>query len=166
MHRIDCINAYVTELRTKAERADIKLKHYEDSFADLENAIKGWNEVSDEPLDDNIRRLVLKYGEAKAELAVGDKVQSNPVQDMALGGQMYWRDLARQLADVWWKCHNIGASLQHGDIDTNVSFSIVCEKHGGQVFHADTPHNAWLKAEQWLMSPDRANFPAAALQPA
>lgn len=94
---------------------------------------------------------------------VGD---ANPVQDMALGGQMYWRDLARQLAETWWKCHNIGASLQHGDIDTDVSFSIVCEKHGGQVFHADTPHNAWLKAEKWLMSPDRANFPLATLQPA
>lgn len=86
--------------------------------------------------------------------------------DMALGGQMYWRDLARQLAEVWWKCHNIGASLQHGNIDTDVSFSVVCERHGGQVFHADTPHNAWLLAEKWLMSPDRANFPIATIQPA
>lgn len=94
---------------------------------------------------------------------VGDKVESNPAQDMALGGQMYWRDLARQLAEVWWKCHNIGASLQHGDIDNDVSFSVVCEKHGGQVFHADTPHNAWLKAEKWLMSPDRENFPASTI---
>jgi len=99
--------------------------------------------------------------------AVGDVVtKANPVQDMALGGQMYWRDLARQLAEVWWKCHNIGASLQHGDIDTDVLFSVVCEKHGGQCFHADTPHNAWLKAEKWLISPDRANFPTATLQPA
>jgi len=99
--------------------------------------------------------------------AVGDVVtKANPVQDMALGGQMYWRDLARQLAEVWWKCHTIGASLQHGDIDSDVSFSVVCEKHGGQVFHADTPHNAWLKAEKWLMSPDRENFPIATLQPA
>jgi hypothetical protein len=94
--------------------------------------------------------------------AVGDADEPNPAQDMALGGQMYWRDLARQLAEVWWKCHSIGASLQHGDIDTDVSFSICCEQHGGQCFHADTPHNAWLKAEKWLMSPDRANFPAAA----
>jgi hypothetical protein len=86
--------------------------------------------------------------------------EANPVQDMALGGQMYWRDLAHQLAEVWWKCHNIGASLQHGDIDTDVSFSVVCEQHGGQVFHADTPHNAWIKAEKWLMSPNRASFPA------
>ena len=94
--------------------------------------------------------------------AVGE---ANLVQDMALGGQMYWRDLARQLAEVWWKCHNIGASLQHGDIDTDVSFSVVCEQHGGQVFHADTPQNAWFKAEKWLMSPDRVNFPAKEEQP-
>lgn len=99
--------------------------------------------------------------------AVGNVViKANPVQDMALGGQMYWRDLARQLAEVWWKCHNIGASLQHGDIDTDVSFSVVCEQHGGQVFHADTPQNAWLKAEKWIMSPDRENFPSTTLQPA
>lgn len=97
--------------------------------------------------------------------AVGNVVtKANPVQDMALGGQMYWRDLARQLAEVWWKCHNIGASLQHGDIDTDVSFSVVCEQHGGQVFHADTPQNAWLKAEKWIMSPDRENFPSTTLQ--
>lgn len=121
--------------------------------------------------------------------AVGDVVKANPVQDTSFmggtprrlhwseagpmsaqapdrarkGGQMYWRDLALQLAEVWWKCHNIGASLQHGDIDTDVSFSVVCEQHGGQCFHADTPHNAWLKAEKWLMSPDRANFPASTL---
>jgi len=69
-------------------------------------------------------------------------------------------EASHQLAQVWWKCHNIGASLQHGNIDTDVSFSVVCEQHGGQCFHADTPENAWLKAEKWLMSPDRANFPA------
>lgn len=85
---------------------------------------------------------------------------SNPVQDMALGGQMRWRDLALQLAEVWWKCHSIGASLQHGDIDNDVSFTVCCELHGGRCFHADTPSNAWRKAEKWLMSPDRENFPA------
>lgn len=92
-----------------------------------------------------------------------DRARKGSLNSLALGGQMYWRDLALQLAEVWWKCHNIGASLQHGDIDTDVSFSVVCEQHGGQCFHADTPHNAWLKAEKWLMSPDRANFPASTL---
>lgn len=85
--------------------------------------------------------------------------------EMALGGQMYWRDLALQLADVWWKCYGIGASLQHGDLNKDVSFSIVCERHGGQVFHAETPQDAWSKAEQWLLSTDRENFPTACLQP-
>jgi len=88
---------------------------------------------------------------------------TNTDLEMALGGQMYWRDLALQLADVWWKCYGIGASLQHGDLNKDVSFSIVCEKHGGRVFHADTPHNAWLKAEEWLMSPDRGANESPAL---
>lgn len=95
--------------------------------------------------------------------AVGDVVCSIP--EMALGGQMYWRDLALQIARVWWKCHNIGASLQHGDLDKDIAFSIVCERHGGRVFHGDTPENAWHKAEEWLLSPDRENFPAACLTP-
>lgn len=85
---------------------------------------------------------------------------SNPVQDMALGGQMYWRDLALQLAEVWRKCHSIGASLQHGDIDTDVSFTVCCELHGGRCFHAATPSDALAKAIKWLVSPDRENFPA------
>lgn len=96
--------------------------------------------------------------------AVGDVVRPTP--EMALGGQMYWRDIAIQLARVWWKCHGIGASLQHGDLDKDIAFSIVCERHGGRVFHGDTPENAWHKAEMWLMSPDRENFPAACLSPA
>jgi len=96
--------------------------------------------------------------------AVGDTVRSIP--EMALGGQMYWRDLAIQIARVWWKCHNIGASLQHGDLDKDIAFSIVCERHGGRVFHGDTPENAWHKAEMWLLSPDREDFPAACLAPA
>jgi hypothetical protein len=95
---------------------------------------------------------------------VGQTVRSTP--EMALGGQMYWRDLAIQLARVWWKCHNIGASLQHGDLNKDIAFSIVCERHGGRVFHGDTPENAWHKAEEWLLSPDRENFPAACLTPA
>lgn len=95
--------------------------------------------------------------------AVGDVVSSIP--EMALGGQMYWRDLALQLARVWWKCYKIGASLQHGDLDKDIAFSIVCERHGGRVFHSDTPENAWNKAEEWLLSPDRENFPAACLTP-
>lgn len=94
---------------------------------------------------------------------VGQTVRSIP--EMALGGQMYWRDLAIQLAKVWWKCHNIGASLQHGDLDKDIAFSIVCERHGGRIFHGDTPENAWHKAEEWLLSPDRENFPAACLTP-
>lgn len=116
-----------------------------------------WNRRADEPTPEPTQPW---------QPAVGDVVKANPVQDMALGGQMYWRDLALQLAEVWWKCHNIGASLQHGDIDTDVSFSVCCEQHGGQCFHADTPLNAWIKAEKWLISPDRANFPAATIQPA
>jgi len=96
--------------------------------------------------------------------AVGDVVSSIP--EMALGGQMYWRDLALQLAHVWWKCYKIGASLQHGDLDKDIAFSIVCGRHGGRVFHGYTPENAWYKAEEWLLSPDRENFPAACLTPA
>ena len=84
----------------------------------------------------------------------------NPIEGMALGGQMYWRDLAIQLAKVWWACHSIGASLQHGNIDNDVTFTVCCELHGGRCFHAHTPHDAWWKAEKWLMSPDRENFPA------
>jgi len=87
--------------------------------------------------------------------AVPAEKQSNPVQDMALGGQITWRDLTIQIAQAWWECHEIGASLQHGDLDTETTFSVVCEQHGGQCFHASTPLDAWHKAKKWLMSPER-----------
>ncbi len=134
-----------------------------------EHQIIGWR-YADEPQPEQSANAKA-HAEFQDELEVvwnGEPAlaNANPAKDMALGGTMYWRDLARQLAEVWWKCHSIGASLQHGDIDTDVSFTVCCEQHGGQCFHADTPHNAWLKAEKWLMSPDRANFPIACLEPA
>jgi hypothetical protein len=90
------------------------------------------------------------------------RLQTNPKAIdivMALKGQMYWRDLAKQLAEVWWRCSEIGANLQHGDLDEDISFSVVCVEHGGQVFHGDTPMHAWEKARKWLMSPSRpTNF--------
>lgn len=73
----------------------------------------------------------------------------------ALGGTMCWRDLAQQIAQVWWKLNEIGGNLQHGDLHTECTFSVVLPDHGGQCFHAETPIGAWKKAEKWLMSPDR-----------
>lgn len=79
--------------------------------------------------------------------------------ELGLGGRIYWRDLAIQISEVWWKCYKIGASLQHGDLESSLAnFSVVCERHGGRCFHADTPADAWQKAETWLMSTDRENF--------
>lgn len=76
--------------------------------------------------------------------------------ETALGGKIYWRDLALQLAKVWWEVHQIGGDLQHGDLENPVTyFSVVLPHHGGRVFHADTPHHAWEKAKKWLMSPNR-----------
>lgn len=115
--------------------------------------------VVNEPPQDERQPDLSGEGEKQAQPwtpVVGDVVQSIP--EIALGGQMYWRDLALQLARVWWKCYKIGASLQHGDLDKDIAFSIVCERHGGRVFHGDTPENAWNKAEEWLLSPDRENF--------
>jgi len=77
--------------------------------------------------------------------------------DFALGGKIYWEDLAKQFATVWWKVAEVGGTLQHGDLDSaETCFSVVLEKHGGQCFHADTPMDAWEKAKAWLMSPDRS----------
>lgn len=75
--------------------------------------------------------------------------------EFGLGGKIYWADLAKQLATVWWKLNEIGGNLQHGDLDTDTTFSIVLPAHGGQCFHADTPMDVWQKARKWLMSPDR-----------
>lgn len=60
-----CSNETLQELgRTKAQLEDAL-----DTIKQSDSAIGGWNEASDEPLADNIRRLVLKYGEVKAELS-------------------------------------------------------------------------------------------------
>jgi len=79
--------------------------------------------------------------------------------EFALGGQIYWADLCKQLATVWWECSKIGATLQHGDLESETTqFSIVLPESygaGGRCFHADTPSNVWNKAHDWLISPDR-----------
>jgi hypothetical protein len=76
--------------------------------------------------------------------------------ELALGGKIYWRDLALQLAKVWWELTEVKGELQHGDLDSpNCTFSVVLPHHGGRVFHGDTPMDSWNKAKRWLMSPDR-----------
>lgn len=77
-------------------------------------------------------------------------------QDLALGGQIHWRDLAMQIAKVWWEVNEVGGNLQHGDLDKeSTSFSVVLLRHGGKVFHGKTPLDAWSKSKKWLMSPNR-----------
>jgi len=74
----------------------------------------------------------------------------------SLGGKIHWRDLAIELADVWWKVNEIGGNVQHGDLDSeHTCFSVVLVAHGGQCFHGDTPRDAWAKAYKWLVDPDR-----------
>lgn len=70
---------------------------------------------------------------------------------------IYWADLAQQIADVWWHMHRVGGSLQHNNpLSEATSFSVVLENHGGgRCFHAETPLDAWHKAQKWLESPDR-----------
>ena len=81
------------------------------------------------------------------------------MNDMALGGRMYWETLAKQLASVWWEVSKVGGALQHGDLDSaETCFSVVLEQHGGQCFHADTPMDAWDKARDWLVSPERPTY--------
>lgn len=76
--------------------------------------------------------------------------------ELALGGKIYWRDLALQMAAVWAELHPIGGDLQYGSLDgRTTSFSIVLPHHGGRCFHAEFPMDAWRKAKKWLMSPDR-----------
>ena len=76
-------------------------------------------------------------------------------KELGLGGQIYWSDLAKQLATAWWEVSEVGGNIQHGDLETDTTFSIVLVAHGGQCFHAPTPMDAWKKAKKWLMSPDR-----------
>lgn len=84
------------------------------------------------------------------------KIERHQPTDFALGGKIYWRDLAMQLSAVWWELSKIGGNLQHGDLESaETCFSVVLEQHGGQCFHADTPLDAWENAKAWLMSPDR-----------
>lgn len=76
--------------------------------------------------------------------------------DVAPCGMIYWADLAKQLANVWWKVSNVGGTLQHGDLDKEgTMFTVVLEQHGGKCFHGDTPMDAWGKAYEWLVSPLR-----------
>jgi len=78
----------------------------------------------------------------------------------ALGGIIAWRDLAYQLAKVWWECSKVGGTLQHGEnLSDPITFSVVLPQHGGRCFHAETPLEAWKKAHAWLVSPDRETFP-------
>jgi len=84
---------------------------------------------------------------------------NNADTEYALGGKILWRDLAIQLAKVWWDVTEVGGNIQHGDIDRQkCNFSIVLPHHGGRCFHADTPMDAWKKAHDWLVSPDRPTF--------
>ena len=75
---------------------------------------------------------------------------------LALGGKLFWQDLAKQLSSVWWEVSKVGGTLQHGDLEKpETMFSVVLEKHGGQCFHGETPMDAWKKSDAWLKSPDR-----------
>ena len=77
----------------------------------------------------------------------------------ALGGKIYWPDLAKQLSTVWYEVSELGGTLQHGDIEkAETMFSVVLDKHGGRCFHAETPMDAWRKAKDWLLSHDRPVF--------
>jgi hypothetical protein len=81
------------------------------------------------------------------------------MSDAALGGLIYWEDLAKQLADVWWEVSKVGGTLQHGELDrAGTMFSVALEQHGGRCFHGDTPLDAWRKARDWLVSPDRPTY--------
>lgn len=72
---------------------------------------------------------------------------------------MFWSDLSKQLASVWSKVSELGGTLQHGDLEkAETMFSVVLNKHGGHCFHAETPMDAWIKANSWLVSPDRPSF--------
>ena len=74
----------------------------------------------------------------------------------ALGGRIHWRDLADQLADVWWKVAEVGGKLQHGDLTSeHTCFTVVLVAHGGCRFHGDTPRQAWQKSYKWLVNPER-----------
>ena len=74
---------------------------------------------------------------------------------LALGGKIFWQDLAKQLSSVWWEVSKVGGTLQHGDLEKpETMFSVVLEKHGGQCFHGETPMDAWKKSDAWLKSPD------------
>lgn len=78
---------------------------------------------------------------------------------LAIGGKIYWQDLAKQLSEVWWEVAKVGGTLQHGELDKpETMFSVVLEKHGGQCFHGETPMDAWKKADAWLKSPERPSF--------
>jgi len=84
---------------------------------------------------------------------------SSAALDCGLGGRIFWQDLAKQLAEVWWEVSKVDGTLQHGYLDkAETMFSVVLEKHGGQCFHADTPLEAWKKADAWLKSPERPSF--------
>ncbi len=79
--------------------------------------------------------------------------------EYALGGKIIWRDLALQLAKVWWDVIQVGGELQHGNLEyPQCMFSIVLKNHGGHVFHDETPMDAWKQAHDWLVSPDRPTF--------
>lgn len=86
--------------------------------------------------------------------------QADPVdRDVALVGKIYWEDLAKQLATVWWEVSQVGGSLQHGDLDKpETMFSVALEQHGGRCFHGETPVDAWRKAHAWLVSPERPSL--------
>jgi hypothetical protein len=84
---------------------------------------------------------------------------------LCLGGKMFWSDLSRQLATVWSEVSELGGTLQHGDLEkTETMFSVVLDNHGGRCFHAETPMDAWRKAKDWLLAPDRPSFPSDSLE--
>jgi len=79
----------------------------------------------------------------------------HPSTQLALGGKIYWSELAQQLSIVWWEVTEVGGNVQHGDLHTDTTFTVVLPQHGGYCFHGPTPMDAWGKAKKWLMSPDR-----------
>ncbi len=92
--------------------------------------------------------------EYAAECATLEQLPTPDRSVFALGGKMMWVELAKQLADVWWKVSKVGGNLQHGDLELAATmFSVVLESHGGRCFHGETPDEAWCRASDWMASP-------------
>lgn len=76
------------------------------------------------------------------------KPVSEPPEEQVNG--LTWKELAIQLAEVWWWCSNNNANLQHGAFDSpHLTFSLVTLGEHGRCFHAPTPEQALEKAQAW-----------------